>query len=231
MKKNQAISVIGILTIVVVFGFQNCSKVGVQDMEAGINGKLSAGPVDPGLDIDPELLPQDENETPVEIGRNEERHEDKDKDKDCDKDALPEVDKDGVVSKMPTESNLRALCLKDATGGVSGPVIEQLRGITIVESDDLERIEDVRGIMVVRGKTANAKAKLIRNFRGALVVCGMQVEDIEDVRGNVVLVNSEVSHLKNGRGIVSLIDESSVGDVSDFRGVVHEDGKKLAIAK
>lgn len=219
MKKSKAVSAIGLLTVLMVFGFQNCSKVGVEDMSS-VNGKLATD--GDGAVIDPsDDSPSDDSKTPdIAVGEPMPgKDRDKDHDKDCDKDK----DKDDMA-KMPTETDLRALCLKEKSSGVAGPVVEQLRGIVVVESDVLERVEDIRGTMVIRGKTAGAKLKLLRNIRGAVVVCGMEVEDVDDTRGQLVLVNSKAAHVNNVRGNINLI-ESEIGDLQDFRGVIKEDGK------
>lgn len=194
MKRKQAFSIIGFLTLMMVFGFQNCSKVGVQDLPSASNSKV----------VNTANL--DDQQTPPMPDD-------------------PDVDENGNVRNMPTDSNLKALCLKEKSGGISGPEISNLRGITVVESDDLTRVDDIRGVLIIRGKTAKAKAKMISNVRGAVVICGMDIEDVDDIRGQLVLVDSMVHHLNNARGRIDLLESSQIGDIKDFRGEISEEGR------
>lgn len=126
------------------------------------------------------------------------------------------------------EGEVTALCLKEIKergckkkAAVSGPEIVKHRGPLKIESDLLNLVEDIRGPMVIKGKTSAATAKLIKNTRGPLVICGMTVDHLEDHRGPIYLVNAEVKSIHNHRGPINLMN-SEIGSTSDIRGPVRE---------
>lgn len=129
---------------------------------------------------------------------------------------------------VPTESDAVSLCLNGQVGalkipssGLSGPEVVHVRGSASIKSDLLTRVEDIRGHLIIRGQTASAVAKMIKNVRGAMVICGMHVDEISDSRGQILLVNSSVKSISNHRGSIHLMN-SEVGSASDLRGQILE---------
>lgn len=222
-KKNHVLAFLAFSALILSFGFQNCSKVGVQDISS--SQKSTGGPT--GLGSDDELMDGG-------TGRVEDEDEDAGPVEDPIMVGNPGMPTDPSLPPVPmnptdepliadendsrSETELVAICLgSKSKGALTGSEITNIRGNTVIESDLLTLIKDIRGNSVIRGKTDQASAKLIRDIRGNTLICGLSIDDMENIRGNVTLVNSTVQSLRNMRGNIRLVN-SEIQNTSDVRG-------------
>lgn len=208
-NKIKAVSlIIGMLGFL-SFGFQNCSKVGVEDLGSPSDAsKLDNNCVDCGGSGD---LP----DRPRTNGGN------------------------GGNSKQPVneEAAVVAQCLQQEGLLLTGPDIIDVRSSVTVTSDDINLISIISGSLKFIGKSPEAKGGIIEHVSSSVLLCGVDVEHVDDVGGTLTLVNSRVGNITRIKGSVRLFNshadkihdvgssvskhgESSVGSVSEVKGSI-----------
>ena len=236
MNKKQTLSLIAFSAILSLVGFQNCSKVGVQDNgvvsdklagngvgtnsdELGNPGDSGSGTItqptdptggNPGGAMDPGQPGSDSQNPPVKnppVVNNP-----------------PDVNTPPVTT-MPApgdRSELIANCLLESKGlSLVGPEIIDINGSIDIHSNYLTRVEVIGGNVRIRGKGEGASAKYLHDIHGNLMICGMDVDTIDGIGGKLVLVNSKVKHIKSVGGNITVLN-SEVGSIEDSHGNIRE---------
>jgi len=195
-NKIKAVSMVVVSLGLVTIGFQNCSKVGVQDLGSSADSKLdndclgcspdgtgTAG----GLPDDPDGNGNNGDDRPN-------------------------------TQPMDEEAVAVSLCLQKEGLQLAGPDVVDVAGNVSITSDLLNLVSDVHGNVKIHGKTAQAHAQQIELVGGNVLVCGLAVDNINDIKGNVILVNSKVANIHKVSGNVRLFANSEVGSVSAVNG-------------
>jgi hypothetical protein len=189
-NKIKAISLMVVSLGFVTIGFQNCSKVGVQDLGSSSDSKIDTdclGCTSDGTGTSGNL-PDD----PVEDGRPH-------------------------TQPLDEEAVAVAQCLQKEGLQLAGPDVVDVAGNVSITSDLLNLVSEVKGNVKIHGKTDQAHAKQIEFVSGNILLCGLQVDSINEIGGNVILVNSKVANIHKINGNLRLF-HSEVGSASGVNG-------------
>lgn len=199
-------------SLILVIGFQNCSKI--EATSPLVNEKLSGAVGAPAAVVDPVIDSPDSGSTDQVVDREE--------DEDSVNIVTGSLD---IGEEQPKKSEAQqaaeaiAFCAQQGVDAIQGSEFKNIRGHLEAAGKDISSIEDVRGGLSVWGVDGESKIGHVSNIRGHTVICNMKVGSIDDVRGGVVLVNSSAESVDEVHGRLLMVN-SKVNKVGSVTGSI-----------
>ena len=196
VTKRSSVLLIALLMFV---GFQNCSKVRFAATDGSFASKSGLGDGLEDVDfpedeeLDPELLDDGDDETPVTNNDDDDSTDDNDDIAQSDCQAFASSQVEGI-------------------NGVDVK-IRKRRGDLVVSASQTLDVSNTRGS--VFAKTIDAKH--LRNMRGSLCLVGESLDKLNNHRGNIEIIGAHTGSIVNTRGTL-IINGGSVDVVREHEG-------------
>lgn len=195
-KKFHFSSLLGLLGILLLCAFQNCSNV-----------KFSAAPKTSESSI------KSSGDTADDVADN-----------DADDDDAP--DKEDDDSLTPEEARLAcATAAADPTAKPfpADGNLEGLSGTYTFSGSSINAIGNVNGQVTIVSTGTNAKINSLNNSHGHFLFCGFDVGTIEElVRGRIIVVGGDVGSVSGMHGHLTVVDGTITGTVTDSNGNINK---------
>ena len=92
------------------------------------------------------------------------------------------------------------------------------RGSTLIKSEGLGSLNDIRGNLRVLALKQKASARLLSNSGGNMIFCGMGILKVENSHGNLVVIGADVGDVVGYRGNLVVVGGQIKGQTQDVRG-------------
>ncbi|MCB0351126.1 MAG: hypothetical protein KDD38_08070 [Bdellovibrionales bacterium] len=197
--------IISLMAIPMIF-FQNCSNVEFSP-EASVNSKLADD-----ADIS-DLTAEEDTPQHINIG-------------------FPSTDPDSPLNinvGFPPRANQALQTCKYYQGAGRAFLTELPPNTNIVNqsgnlnilADNIEKIENFNGNMIIVGKVDASQIGSINGGMGNIIICGMSVGHISNLRlSNISVVGGDVGSIDKVNANINVFDGDVTGDISNFRGNV-----------